>query len=323
MMSNVFVITDVLSKSELLAFKTECDFYRKVMRDTDPLQLGAAIDIFENSHIDEGSKIRRDPHSYFEERWRGRKPDDEDANLIRSYLLTKLPAIICKIYSCHQLYIFNESYIVKEPQSHVAFRWHIDSDEQLGAIPLGSRSQYYSAWCPLDSTNIHNGSLAFPFGTKFTNLVLGSEIESKGTKFVSGDALCGTVDSSVVSPSESDDGLILTVEAGTIVLFSSGMWHKSGDNTTIDPRRVLYVQYSPDIITSSGSYSERSAFDASENISNNACEIENEIIKSNLTIDKEIRRDKCPLCFAVDCSPNDIGARLYDEIHDSKRRRIA
>jgi hypothetical protein len=322
-MNNVFVIKDVVSKLELLAFRTECDFYRKVMKDTDPLQLGAAIDIFENSHIDESSKIRRDPHSYFEERWCGRKPDDEDADLIRSYLLTKLPAIICKIYSCHQLHLFNESYIVKEPQSHVAFRWHIDSDEQLGAVPLRSRSQYYSAWCPLDSTNIHNGSLAFPFGTKFTNLVLGTEIESKGTEFVSGNALCGTEDSAIVSPSESDDGLILTVEAGTIVLFSSGMWHKSSDNTTIDPRRVLYVQYSPYIITSSGSYSEESAIDASENISNTACGIGSEISKPNLSFDKERRRDKCPLCFAVDCSPNNIGARLYDEIDDSKRRRMA
>lgn len=316
-MNDVYIIRDVLSKSELLAFKIECDSYRTIMKDTDPSQFGAAIDVFENSHIDEFSKARRDPLSYFKERWRGRHPDDKDADLIRTFLLEKLPAIICSLYSTDQLHIFNESYIVKEPQSQIAFRWHIDSDEQLGAIPLASRSPYYSAWCALDDTNFQNGSLAFPLGTKFTQLILGNEEKSKGNEFVAARNSCDTTDFSILSPAETDDGLILTVEAGTIVLFSSSKWHKSGDNTTSNPRRVLYVQYSPHIITSSGSYSEVSAFNANNDDISDSQEIKNEMAKTDMNFDTSsvgnIKQDKCPLCFAVDCSPNDMAVRLYSD----------
>ena len=262
-MSIVYIITDLFSKEEIEVFSTECDFYRKILEDTDLSELGAAIDIFEDSQLCESDLARYDPKSYFSERWRNYYPGPKNSEKMRYFLSTKLPSIICGIYSCERLHIFNESYIVKDSNSQIAFRWHTDSDEQLGAILPKFRPDYFSAWCPLDDTNIDNGTLAFPTGTKFISL------KNNCADSDSFSPECRTDIPSVIPilipsalheiPTEKELGLSVEVKAGSVVLFSSNTWHRSGDNTTDLSRRVLYVQYSPcPIIATSEPFTESS-----------------------------------------------------------------
>jgi Phytanoyl-CoA dioxygenase (PhyH) len=263
-MESVYVIKDAITSMELLKLSDECNYYRNAIGNSDLSELGSAIDIFEDFNLSETHGARRDPDSYFAERWRKKHTIDEDKAIVKSFLLVKLPSIISTVFACHKLHIFNEVYIVKEPHSQVAFRWHTDSEEQLCALPMSHRSSYYSAWCPLDSATVENGTLAFPLGTSIIELQLGDKVNSDGKFFLAkfhtenADEVkevlnSDTVQSSSPEPSESDNGILLTVDPGTIVLFSSTTWHMSGDNRSFLPRRVLYVQYSPTVITSSSS----------------------------------------------------------------------
>jgi ectoine hydroxylase-related dioxygenase (phytanoyl-CoA dioxygenase family) len=264
-MENVYVIQGAITSRELLKFSEECNYYRSAIGNSDLSELGSAIDIFEEFNLSESHGARRDPDSYFAERWRKKNTIDEDKAIVKSFLLVKLPSIISKVFACHKLHIFNEVYIVKEPHSQVAFRWHTDSEEQLCALPMSHRSSYYSAWCPLDRATVDNGTLAFPLGTNIVELQFDDKTKTDGNFLVAKshteDAddevkrvlISDTLQSPCPQPSDIDNGLLLTVDPGTIVLFSSTMWHRSGDNRSLLPRRVLYVQYSPTVITSSSS----------------------------------------------------------------------
>ena len=257
-MSTVYIVTDLFSKNEVELFSTECNFYRNILKDTDLSDFGAAIDIFEDSQLCESDAARYDPQSFFTERWRNYYPGVADSEAIRHILSTKLPSIICGIYSCEHLHIFNESYIVKDSNSQIAFRWHTDSDEQLGAIPRVFRPEYFSAWCPLDDTNTDNGTLAFPIATNIVSLKFQNSGGENNCFFVKSHGTVADIPAGVpiflpsalpLCPTDDEVGLSVEVKAGSVVLFSSNTWHRSGDNTTELSRRVLYVQYSPCAIT--------------------------------------------------------------------------
>ena len=249
------MISGVLSSEELRAFTAECCFHRSILKDTDLSNLGAAIDIFEDSQLPDSDKRRVNPDAYFTERSRNYPLGVDDYQTIRHFLTSRLPSFVCNIYLCEELHIFNESYIVKDPKSQIAFRWHTDSNEQLGAIPIAFRPKYYSAWCPLDDTNAGNGTLAFPTGTKVIYLQLNDDPSHSYEPMSNSPtiSLCkrSTLSTVFVEPEENDDGLLINVKAGSVVLFSSNTWHRSGDNNSSSPRRVLYVQYSDEIISAS------------------------------------------------------------------------
>ena len=303
-MENVYVIQGAIKSRELLKFSEECNYYRSAIGNSDLSEFGSAIDIFENFNLSDTHSARYDPDSYFAERWRDRHSIDEDKAVLRSFLLSKLPSIIAKVYHCQKLHIFNEVYIVKEPHSQVAFRWHTDAEEQLCALPLSHRSTYYSAWCPLDNASVENGTLAFPHGTNIIKLQLDDKNCRDATLSVAKSPpenaddemtqvlISDSLQSSCQQPSESDDGLLIQVDTGTTVLFSSTMWHRSGENRSIYPRRVLYVQYSPKVITSCSS-SSRTVSKSSHT--------------SNMT---EANDEECPLSFGIPCTFDDNAIEL-------------
>jgi hypothetical protein len=351
------------------------------MKDVDLSDLGAAIDIFEHSHLTESNRARLDQDPYFAERWRNRHPSADEAALIKLILTRKLPSILCKVYRCLSIHIFNESYIVKQPHSGVEFRWHTDSEEQLGALPPMARPLYYSAWCPLDRATAQNGTISFPEGTKIVELqisgdnsdtkqntesphfgdsaqqfVIKSEaslqclMEWTSVKNHSQPSVLGPsqVQNAVTTslehpePSDSEEGVLVTADAGTVVLFSSVLWHRSGVNSTDNARRVLYVQYSPDIITAglprldmvAGLRSDSAGVVNMINNSSRKCYCNNSscLTDNNFNTtahlavtDKESenasRITGCselpypgpfPLCFGVRCSPEDYSINLYN-----------
>ena len=139
-----------------------------------------------------------------------------------------------------QLYVLNEQYIVKpgvfssskrnnakkedqdqddsglrsrkrqkrtaKPIVSTAFKWHRDADylRLVGCTPEPS----ISVWCCLDDVSVVNGTLTF------------------------------------APLDEPNERIVITEKAGTIVLISSEVLHKSSENTSDKSRRIWMPQYS-------------------------------------------------------------------------------
>ena len=297
-MNNVYIIRGAMSSNETKCFGAECDILRKTIGNCDLSELGCSLDVFENSVLNDNHRARYDPDAYFRERWHENIPEENDAEAMRNFLLRKLPSIISKIHSCEKLHIFNESYIVKEPDSQIAFRWHADANEQLAAVFPLHRTEYFSAWCPLDKATAANGTIAFSNNTNIIELEMSSHASSNAYDSSSLTFLTDDHEKNNICPSEDDGGLMLTAEIGTIVIFSSNTWHRSGHNRTLYPRRVLYIQYSPIVISTTSASPEVAQLDScatrnSEEYSKSTQSIgNNSDSKQNLNI---------PLSFAIPC----------------------
>ena len=259
--SYVYVISNVLPVEYLDAISTECNMLRQCQTEKDLSNFGAAIDLFENTQLNETHKARRLEDAYFEERWKQKNEMSlslSNREYIRDTLIKLLPSIVSYIYGVETLYLFNESYIIKEVDSRLAFRWHTDSEEQLAAVPLNNRDVYFSAWCALNDCNADNGVISFPTDTIVKRLSclnnnrflqICSLNNSDESSSLPEDGSHGMVD---IEPNENDCGLELEVKAGSIVLFSSTIWHRSGCNLSNSVRMVLYAQYSENVLTTSG-----------------------------------------------------------------------
>lgn len=153
-----------------------------------------------------------------------------------SLIFRRLPSILSTLMSCSILYLFNDHYIVKPPQSDSKFGWHRDDEKQLAMIPSwASIRPYFSVWCALDSITKENGAI---------ELV---PISKTPQKFD-----FDTLEQLSMIPA--------SIDIGTIVIFRSDVWHASFPNQTDSCRRVYYVQYSLDPITCSQSESEPLSF---------------------------------------------------------------
>ena len=290
-MNEVLVIVNGMSEKTRKAFLAEVEELRRTYSKDLATERGSSIDMFEDFNV--ADKDRTDADGYFHQRWRNDRNQtaEMDRHIIRQFLMESLPSIVktcCCSSQDQPVYLFNESYIIKEPGSNVAFRWHTDANEQLCSQ---TTPEYYSCWCALDDANEANGTLFFPQSTVISewqaihssdesSLTLErcshqrelrqpnetdhaavpsssssaaaaaaaapSTSSSTGIKTYDTDTDTGTI------PGDDDIGMPVTVSAGSIVLFSSSQWHRSSINTTDHPRRVLYVQYSFDVISSTG-----------------------------------------------------------------------
>ncbi|GMH33565.1 hypothetical protein BSKO_01399 [Bryopsis sp. KO-2023] len=103
-------------------------------------------------------------------------------------------------------FLLNDQHIVKQGNSTLSgFGWHKDSDRMT---ELGAaHRQYISVWCALDDINPGNGGL-------------------------------------VVKPYLEQAADPIDAPAGTAVLLSSNILHKSGPNRTSHPRRAWMPQFS-------------------------------------------------------------------------------
>lgn len=74
---------------------------------------------------------------------------------------------------------------------------------------------YISAWCPLDDISAVNGALQLQ------------------------------------SLADPDKTITPYLSAGSVIFFQSNVWHCSAPNTSLQPRRVFYAQYSSSPILAS------------------------------------------------------------------------
>ena len=151
-----------------------------------------------------------------------------DRPRLRNFLFSETMAGICRSLIGDNVWLFNEQFVVKSAEVGLPFSWHQDS----GYIDSGCpHKPYLSLWCALDDVDEENGTVyVLPFSH--------AEVTSR----VDHVTQAGTND--LVGYSGNEVGEAAIMSAGSIVAFSSVTFHRSGANSTNEPRRVFVAQYS-------------------------------------------------------------------------------
>jgi ectoine hydroxylase-related dioxygenase (phytanoyl-CoA dioxygenase family) len=147
-----------------------------------------------------------------------------------AFLFSDYMADICRATIGQSAYLFCEQYVVKAAEVGMQFSWHQDS----GYVKQPHKP-YVSCWCALDDMTEENGTVyMLPYARA-------------GTK-VRVDHVKDTTTNDMVGYHGDDPGVPVICPAGSIAVFSSTCFHRSGFNRTTKPRRVYLAQYSPDPI---------------------------------------------------------------------------
>lgn len=150
----------------------------------------------------------------------------KNSRKLREFLFSDLMADVCRATLGDEAYLFNEQYVIKAAEKGMHFGWHQDS----GYIGYDHK-RYLSCWCALDDMSIENGTVyVLPYDKAGTREWLQHAREE------------GTND--LIGYRGDDPGIPAIVPAGSIVVFSSTTFHRSGSNQTERMRRVYLAQYS-------------------------------------------------------------------------------
>ena len=156
-----------------------------------------------------------------------------ESPIMTEFLYSELMADICRPLLGDTAYLFVEQYVVKAADTDSKFAWHQDS----GYVGHYHRA-YMSCWCALDDMTVENGTVyILPF--------------SRDGRNTSDDIIDHTVEersNDKVGYKGDDPGIPAIVPAGSIVVFSSRTFHRSGPNMTDKYRRSYLAQYSSEPI---------------------------------------------------------------------------
>lgn len=155
---------------------------------------------------------------------------------LSEYVFSDLMAEVCRATIGEQAWLFYDQYVVKAADQGISFAWHQDS----GYLGFPHRP-YVTVWAAVDDMTLENGTtsiLSFSAaGTR--DLVEHIRDEKNGDK---------------VGYFGDEPGLLAVVPAGSLVVFSSLTFHRSGANTTDRMRRAYVTQYSPEPIYVPGTH---------------------------------------------------------------------
>jgi ectoine hydroxylase-related dioxygenase (phytanoyl-CoA dioxygenase family) len=151
----------------------------------------------------------------------------ESAHL-HAFLFGDLMAEICRATIGPDAMLFYEQWVIKGAETGVAFSWHQDS-----GYVRAKHKPYVSCWCALDDVNEENGTVyMLPYARAGTRERVEHRPDPTGRDMVGyfGD----------------DAGDPVIAPAGSIAVFSSVCFHRSGVNRSPRMRRVYLAQYSPE-----------------------------------------------------------------------------
>lgn len=152
----------------------------------------------------------------------------KDRPQLGSFIFNDLMAEVCRATIGDTAYLFWEQFVVKGTDKKGAeFTWHQDS----GYVD-GEHEYYVNAWIPLDDVSVENGTVwLLPYELAGTR----DKVEHKPVP--------GSNDREGYFGPEK--GVPANCPAGSLVVFSSTCFHRSGPNTTDKMRRAYALQYSP------------------------------------------------------------------------------
>ncbi len=153
-----------------------------------------------------------------------------DIPALKQFVFGEVMAEVCRRTIGPNAYLFNEIFVVKAAEVGMTFGWHQDS----GYIPY-PHTPYLTCWCALDDMTEANGTVyVLPYAKAGTREHVPHTREP------------GSND--LVGYHGDDPGIPVIVPAGSMAVFSSTCFHRSGANTTNRPRRAYVVQYAPEVI---------------------------------------------------------------------------
>ena len=149
---------------------------------------------------------------------------------LSEYVFSDLMADVCRATIGETAYLFYDQYVVKSAERGLKFSWHQDG----GYLGFG-HTPYVTVWAAIDDMTIENGTAyVMPYSTIGIRTLV-EHIRDP----VTGDK---------VGYFGSEPGVPAVVPAGSLVVFSSLTFHRSGANTTDRMRRAYVTQYSPEPI---------------------------------------------------------------------------
>lgn len=158
------------------------------------------------------------PHSY------------EKSPKNRAFLFSPLMTDVCRATVGDDAFLFLDQYVIKAAERGMKFAWHQDE----GYIPY-ENPHYVSCWCTLDDVTEENGTVyLLPYSRQGTREKV-PHVREEGSN-------------DMIGYFGDDPGIPVVVPAGSIAVFSSTVFHRSGPNTTDKMRRILLAQYSPEPI---------------------------------------------------------------------------
>lgn len=158
----------------------------------------------------------------------------QQAPRLREYIFSELMAEICRKTIGSDAYLFYDQYVAKAAEQGIKFSWHQDS----GYLGFSHRP-YVTVWAAVDDMTEENGTVyLLPFSKcGIRTLVEHVRDEETGDK---------------VGYFGSERGVPAIVPAGSLVVFSSLSFHRSGANETTKMRRAYVTQYSSEPIYKPG-----------------------------------------------------------------------
>ena len=143
------------------------------------------------------------------------------------YVFGDLMAEVCRATIGDTAYLFYDQYVVKAAEQGIKFSWHQDG----GYLGFFHRP-YVTVWAAVDDMTLDNGTASVMPFSKIGIRTLVEHIRDPLT----GDKTGYFGD---------EPGIPAIVPAGSLVVFSSVTFHRSGANTTEKMRRAYVTQYSP------------------------------------------------------------------------------
>jgi len=146
------------------------------------------------------------------------------------FVFGDLMADICRATMGDEVYLFHDQYVVKGIDKDSAFGWHQDSGYVHLECPM-----YLTCWVTLDDVTLENGTV---FLLPYTQIGIRTVVQHIKDPKVN----------DMVGYFGKDPGIPVIVPAGSIAVFSSYVFHRSGPNLTDKMRRIYLPQYAPSII---------------------------------------------------------------------------
>ena len=202
-----FILDDVVPTGDLELLRRECG---RLVDERDREMDRRRVDILDLDHRGRRYFL----HAY------DTSPD------VRRFLFSDLMAQVARTALGDTVYLFNEQYVVKAADRGMQFAWHQDS----GFIGY-PHAPYLTCWIALDDVSEANGTVyLLPYARAGTRDVV-EHVRDEETN-------------DMIGYFGDDAGDPVVVPAGSIVCFSSTVFHRSGPNSTEHMRRVYVAQYS-------------------------------------------------------------------------------
>jgi ectoine hydroxylase-related dioxygenase (phytanoyl-CoA dioxygenase family) len=149
-----------------------------------------------------------------------------------AFLFGEVLSAMCAVTLGSEAYLFLEQFVVKGARDGMRLGWHQDA----GYLPVAKEPPpYVTGWIPLDDVDEANGTIhVLPYDRVGTRHRVPHERDA------------GTGDR--VGYAGDDPGIPVIAPAGSLVVFSSTLLHRSGENRSAEPRRAYIVQYSAEPI---------------------------------------------------------------------------